>query len=142
MSEAHVGSLPLTLFSLALDISSSRSRVRRLIQAFLLVLRFLRRTGNTLGAKRPVLQELTPIIWELFVFYAAKKAFGTLSVSQNPIPLLGGCKANPDAHIPVSSLTRDEPPSLRESKLVPDNFDLITRLPPPLQQDTSDNTPS
>ncbi|KAI0284651.1 hypothetical protein BGY98DRAFT_527901 [Russula aff. rugulosa BPL654] len=33
-------------------------------------------------------------------------------------------------------LWRDDPPSLRESKLLPDNFDLITRPPPPPQRDT------
>src|SRR6266404_4857087 len=35
---------------------------------------------------------------------------------------------------------RDDPPSLRESKLLPDNFDLIARSPPPSHSDTaSDN---
>src|SRR6266403_1723319 len=33
-------------------------------------------------------------------------------------------------------LWRDDPPSLRESKLLPDDFDLITRPPLPLQRDT------
>ena len=32
-------------------------------------------------------------------------------------------------------LWRDDPPSLRESKLLPDDFDLITRPPPPTQRD-------
>src|SRR6266702_883557 len=37
-------------------------------------------------------------------------------------------------------LWRDDPPSLRESKLLPDDFDLIARSPPPVQSD-SDRDP-
>jgi hypothetical protein len=36
-------------------------------------------------------------------------------------------------------LWRDDPPSLRESKLLPDDFDLITRPPPPPPQRDSDS---
>jgi hypothetical protein len=31
---------------------------------------------------------------------------------------------------------RDDPPSLRESKLLPDDFDIVARPPPPPQRDT------
>jgi len=37
---------------------------------------------------------------------------------------------------------RDDPPSLRESKLLPDDFDLITRPPPPPQRDTDSDRDS
>ena len=39
-------------------------------------------------------------------------------------------------------LWRDDPPSLRESKLLPDDFDLITRPPPPQQRDTDSDRDS
>jgi hypothetical protein len=39
-------------------------------------------------------------------------------------------------------LWRDDPPSLRESKLLPDDFDLITRPPPPSQRDTDSDRDS
>lgn len=39
-------------------------------------------------------------------------------------------------------LCRDDPPSLRESKLLPDDFDLITRPPPPPQRDTDNDCDS
>ena len=39
-------------------------------------------------------------------------------------------------------LWRDDPPSLRESKLLPDNFDLITRPPPPPQRDSDSDRDS
>ncbi|KAF8268343.1 hypothetical protein EI94DRAFT_1700326 [Lactarius quietus] len=35
---------------------------------------------------------------------------------------------------------RDDPPSLRESKLLPDDFDLIARAPPPPQSDSDRDT--
>ena len=35
---------------------------------------------------------------------------------------------------------RDDPPSLRESKLLPDDFDLIARSPPPSQSDSDRDT--
>ena len=112
MSEAHVGSLPLTFFSLALHISSSRSCVRRLIQAFLHTCasfpvpdgeytwhneaRFARARAHYLGLVR-VLHVSGLGQCRSFV-KAAEKAFGTLSVSQNPIPLLRGSKVNPGWH--------------------------------------------
>ena len=39
-------------------------------------------------------------------------------------------------------LSRDDPPSLRESKLLPDDFDLLTRPPPPPQRDTDSDRDS
>ena len=39
-------------------------------------------------------------------------------------------------------LSRDDPPSLRESKLLPDDFDLLTRPPPRPQRDTDSDRDS